>query len=106
MCKCSEHVQVCFSLRDCFHQEQEFEDIWLEYSKAPGRIIAVDLKARMLGEGCKSCFCCFLQDKKVGKTHKDRCRLKDYPLFGRSSLSLLQDKKNKRTRLGLSLAPL
>ena len=46
MYKRSEHVHFLFSLRDCFHEEQEFEDLWLDYSKAPGRIIAVDLKAR------------------------------------------------------------
>ena len=45
-----EHIQVCFGLRDCLHEEQDFEEIWAAYStysKAPGRMIAVDLQGRV-----------------------------------------------------------
>ena len=45
------------------------------------------------------CLCCLLQDNKAGQTHKDRCPLKEYLLFGCSSLYLLQDKNRAAKRL-------
>ena len=52
---------VCYLSIDCLNEDRDFENLWEDYSKAPGRMIAIDLPARC------SCVCLLARKAKAAK---------------------------------------